>query len=461
MPPWMGSVTHASYISMNHDCCGVGRSVEKQGNEERTVMTNVLKDVAEVAEELSDVYRDLHQNPELSGAEVRTARIIAEFLTTMGWAVESGIGGTGVVGILRNGSGATVMLRADMDGLPVLEATGLDYASTAHGTSPSGADVPVMHACGHDMHVTCLLGAARLFATHRSAWSGTVVLVFQPAEETGAGARDMVADGLFDRVPRPDVVLGQHVAPFPAGALGVHAGPAFAGSDSFAVTLYGRSGHGSRPETTVDPVVLAAATILRLQTLVSREIGGNETGVLTVGQVHSGTKNNIIAADATLGISMRTADRAVRKRLIAGMTRVINAEAEASGAPTPPQINAEEYFPVVVNDTDATARVRAAFTSHLGGAVDPGAVTGSEDVGTFATAAGAPLVYWLLGGTDPQTYATAVQNGSVAATIPSNHSPLFAPVIRPTLDAGISALVVAALEWVGTTAAESVQPTVR
>lgn len=412
-------------------------------------MTKVLDDVAGLAQDLTGVYEDLHRHPELSGAEVRTAGIVAERLTGLGWEVHAGVGGTGVVGVLRNGDGPTVMLRADMDGLPVLEKSGLGYASTARGTGPTGADVPVMHACGHDVHVTCLLGAATLFSAHRPAWAGTIVAVFQPAEETGAGARDMVADGLFDRFPVPDVVLGQHVAPFPAGALGVHAGPAFAGSDSFSVTLFGRSGHGSRPETTVDPVVMAAATIMRLQALVSREIGGNETAVLTVGQLHAGTKDNIIPEEAQLGISMRTADPAVRERMISGMTRIINGEAAASGAHLPPAITAGEHFPVVVNNHDATARVREAFAAELGGAVDPGPVTGSEDVGTLATAAGAPLVYWLLGGTDPVVYGKAVQDGTVASTIPSNHSPHFAPVIRPTLDAGISALVVAAFAWVG------------
>jgi amidohydrolase len=414
-------------------------------------MTTVLEDAEAVATSLEEVYRDLHAHPELSFAEHRTAAIVAARLAELGYDVVTGIGGTGVVGVLKNGSGPTVLLRADMDGLPVHEATGLAYASTARGIDPDGNDVPVMHACGHDVHVTCLLGAAELLELSRTEWSGTLVVLFQPAEEQGGGAQSMVDDGLYERIPTPDVVLGQHVTPAPAGVLGAHSGQAFAGADSFLVRLFGRGGHGSQPETTIDPVVMAAATVMRLQTVVSRDIAGSETAVVTVGQIHSGTKNNIIPDEATLGLSIRTTSVAVRERVIESVHRIVRAEAAASGAEREPEIVPEESFPVLINDPQATARTVGAFRAVFGEqrVIDPGAVTGSEDVGVLSNAVNAPLVYWLLGGSDPAKYAQATASGTAASDIPSNHSPHFAPVIRPTLDTGIAALTVAALEWFG------------
>jgi amidohydrolase len=414
-------------------------------------MVSIVEDVPAVSAALVEVYKDLHANPELSYAEHRTAGIVAERLTELGFEVISGLGGTGVAGVLRNGDGPTVLLRADMDGLPVLEETDLDYASVARGTDPDGVDVPLMHACGHDVHVTCLLGAAQVLAQHTDGWSGTLVAAFQPAEEVGTGAQAMIDSGLYDRVPKPDVVLGQHVAPFPVGVIGAHPGPAFAAADGFRVRLFGRGGHGSRPETVIDPVVMAAATVMRLQTVVSRAVAGNEMAVLSVGQLQAGTKNNIIPDEAVLGVSMRSESEAVRARVIEAFHRIIRAEAQASGADREPEILHQEAFPALVNDPAATERTVAAFRAAFGEqrVVDPGAVTGSEDVGTLATVAGAPLVFWLLGGNDPEQYAAAAAAGTVERDVPSNHSPHFAPVIRPTLDAGIAALVVAAVEWFG------------
>jgi len=392
---------------------------------------------------LTDVYRDLHRHPELSGEEHRTAGVVAAWLLALGHEVVEGIGGTGVVGVLRNGPGPTVLLRADMDALPVTEATGLAYASGAEGT---------MHACGHDVHVTCLLGAAERLTLSRESWSGTVVLLFQPAEETVTGARSMVDDGLFSRVPRPDVVLGQHVAPLPAGMLGLRSGAAFAASDSVRVTLHGVGGHGSRPEATVDPVVMAAAAVLRLQTLVSREVAGTDTAVVTVGALNAGSKPNIIPDSAQLLLNIRSYDETVRAHLLDGIDRIVRAEADASRAPRPPDLQVFESAPAVVNEADAVLRTRAALESvvGVGRVVDPGQVTGSEDVGVLATAAGAPLVYWLLGGADPAAFAgaaTVEQLVRVVAGLPSNHSPQFAPVEDPTLRLGVEALVAAATEW--------------
>ncbi|MBY8847259.1 amidohydrolase [Saccharothrix sp. MB29] len=379
--------------------------------------------------DLADLYRDLHRNPELGFAETRTAGVAARELRAAGFEVTEGVGGTGVVGVLRNGDGPTALLRADMDALPVEEKTGLPYAS---GVVVDGT--PVAHACGHDVHVTCLVGAARELSADRASWSGTVLAVFQPAEEVGGGAEAMVADGLFERFGTPDVVLGQHVAPIPAGVLGVRPGPAFAAADSVRVTLHGRGGHGSRPEAAVDPVVMAASVVLRLQTIASRETAATDTVVVTVGAIHAGTVANIIPDDAELLLSIRTYDPDVRVRALAAVERIVRAEAAASGAPTPPGVVVETGFPAVVNDPDAVERTRAALASAVPVVVDPGPVTGSEDVGVLATAAGAPLVYWLLGGADPAAFEGAVarRHPRQVAAQPANHSPLFAPVVDLT-----------------------------
>ncbi|GAA1956737.1 amidohydrolase [Agromyces allii] len=404
-----------------------------------------------MAIDLASVYRDLHQNPELSFQEHRTAGIVAEALTGLGLDVTTGIGRTGVVGVLANGDGPTVLLRADMDGLPVLEATGLPYASTARGTDHEGTEVPIMHACGHDVHVTCLLGATERLVADRDSWSGTLVALFQPAEEFGGGAEAMVADGLYERVPKPDVVLGQHVAPFPAGFVGLHSGAAMAGADSLNVRIHGTGGHGSRPEATVDPVYLAASTTVRLQGIVAREVAPTDAAVVTVGRLHAGTKNNIIPAEATLGLSVRTFDESVRAKVLGSIERIVQAEAVAAGAPKPPEITYDERFPVTVNEPAATARTAAALRAAIGDqrVIDPGVVSGSEDVGVLATAAGVPLVYWFLGGADPSLFGDALATGRMPEDIPSNHSPHFAPLIEPTLEVGVSTLVAAAREWLG------------
>ncbi len=399
--------------------------------------------------DLEALYRDLHSHPELSFAEHRTAGVVADALTDLGVEVVTGIGVTGVAGVFRNGDGPTVLLRADMDALPVLEDTGLEWASTQTGVDHTGATVPVMHACGHDIHITCLLGAVERLVADRADWSGTLVAVFQPAEEHGGGAQVMVEDGLYDKVPTPDIVLGQHVTPLPAGMLGAHSGPAMAAVDTMQVVLHGRGGHGSRPETTIDPVVMAAATVMRLQTVVSREVAAQDTSVVTVGSLHAGTANNIIAAEAALGISIRSFSEEVRGRVLSSVERIIRAEATASGADVPPDIEYGERYPVTVNDPEATARTNGAFAAEFGEdrIFDPGAISGSEDVGNLATAVGVPLVYWMLGGGDPQKVAAAMAAGTAETDIPSNHSPHFAPLAQPTIDTGVRALVVAAREW--------------
>nr|WP_211323487.1 amidohydrolase [Prauserella marina] len=401
--------------------------------------------------DLEALYTDLHRHPELGFAETRTARVLADRLTSAGYEVHTGIGGTGVLGVLRNGEGPAVLLRADIDALPVEERTGLPYASTARAVDAEGRDVAVMHACGHDMHATWLSGAAALLAESREAWSGTVLAVFQPAEEGGSGAAAMVADGLFDVAGTPDVVLGQHVTPGPAGWVLTRPGPLMAGTDAMRVTLHGRGGHGSRPETTVDPVVLAASVVQRLQTIVSRELAATDSAVLTVGSLHAGTAHNVIADEATMEINVRTFDAAVRTRVLAAIERIVKAESEASAAPAPPDIVELATFPVLANDEQATARVREAFTGHFphGDVWDAPLVTGSEDFGELAAAAQVPSVFWLVGGMDKREVLEAMGAGRFETDIPSNHSSLFAPVIHPTLRTGVETLVVAALEWLG------------
>ena len=398
------------------------------------------------------LYQDLHTHPELSFGEVRTAGIVAQQLATLGFEVTTGIGRTGVVGQLRNGDGPVVLLRADMDALPVEERTGLPYASTTRGIDPDGNDVPVMHACGHDVHVTCLLAACERLAAERDTWAGTLLAVFQPAEEVGAGARAMIDDGLYARFPKPSVVLGQHVSPIPAGVLGLHAGPAYAATDSLRITLHGRGGHGSMPETTVDPVVMAAATVLRLQSVVAREVAPADFAVVTVGRLVAGSKANVIPDDAQILLNVRTYDAAVRTRTLAAIERIVRGESAAAGAPAEPELESFESLPPVVNDPDAVERTRAALEASCAMVVDPGAVAGSEDVGLLAVEAGAPCVYWTLGGADPARFtglSTTEELIGVVRTIPSNHSPLFAPVIEPTLSVGTAALVNAARAWLG------------
>ena len=404
------------------------------------------------AGELTGVYRDLHAHPELGFRETRTAGIVAEQLTALGYRVTTGVGGTGVVGLLGNGAGPVVLLRADMDGLPVAEETGLPYASTDTGVDREGRDGPVMHACGHDMHMSCLLGAAQVLANDRNRWSGTLMLVFQPAEELGQGAKAMVRDGLFERFEPPAVLLGQHVAPFPAGLLAIRPGTAFAASDSLRVRLFGRGGHGSRPESAIDPVVLAAGTVLRLQTIVSRELAAAESAVLTVGALHAGTAANVIPDDAELLLSIRTFDLGVRSRVLAAVARIVRGEAAAAGATRDPEVLTIESFPAVVNDIAASATTTGVWQEWLGPGrvIDPGPIPGSEDVGVLATAAGCPCVFWLLGGADPALFANGLDL-DVLRNIPSNHSPRYAPVIEPTLTMGVGALVRAALAWLPVT----------
>ncbi|WP_207908646.1 amidohydrolase [Pseudonocardia endophytica] len=395
-----------------------------------------------------DFYRHLHQHPELSHQEHETAAAVAERLRGDGFEVHDGLAGTGVVGILRNGDGPTVLMRADMDALPVREATGLPYASEVTATDSQGDEVPVAHACGHDIHVTCLLGAASLLAHAREAWNGTVVALFQPAEETGDGARGMVEDGLAGLVGTPDVALAQHVVPAPAGSVGTRNGPLFSAADSMRVTVHGRGGHGSMPHVTVDPVVLAAMIVVRLQTVVSRRIPPSETAVLTVGSIQAGTKSNIIPDRAVIELNLRTYTEHTRTQMLEAVERIVTAECRASECPKDPEFELFDRFPLTSNDDGPTTRVAAAFGRFFGERAESiGPQTASEDFSDIPTALGVPYTYWVIGGIDPDTYQRAVDSDRVAQDVPANHSPHFAPVIQPTCDTGTQAMVVAALEW--------------
>jgi amidohydrolase len=408
----------------------------------------VLDGLSETRSWQETLYRDIHQHPELSHQEHRTASLAADRLRRSGYDVRDSIGGTGVVGVLRNGSGPTVLMRADMDALPVLEATGLPYASSVRATDAAGNDVPVMHACGHDVHVTCLLGATALFAGATQHWSGTAIALFQPAEEVGDGARGMVDDRLADAIPAPDVALAQHVLPAPAGHVGTHRGPVLSAADSMRITVYGRGAHGSMPQAGVDPVVLAAMIVVRLQTIVSREVAPTDTVVLTIGSIHAGSKSNVIGDHAVLELNLRTYNESARTAVLDAIRRIVIAECQASNSPNEPEFELYDRFPLTVNDDGVTDRVSDAFAGYFGERFTPmAAQSASEDFSDIPNALRVPYTYWGIGGIDEHQYQMAADAGRVAQDIPVNHSPRFAPVIQPTLDTGTQALVVAALAW--------------
>ena len=413
-----------------------------------------LRDLDGLLPDLEALYKDVHSHPELSMQETRTSGLAADRLRAAGYEVTTGIGKTGVVGLLRNGDGPTVMLRADMDALPIQEATGLPYASTATATDREGNTVPVSHMCGHDMHVTWLAGASKLLAEARTSWHGTLMPVFQPGEETGEGAQAMIADGLFERFPKPDVILGQHVMVGPSGTVAGRPGAITSAADSLQIRMFGRGAHGSMPQASIDPVIMAASTVMRLQTIVSREVAAAEAAVLTVGVLQAGTKENVIPDEAIVKLNVRTFDAGVRERVLAAIERIANAEAAASGAPRLPEITTIDQYPLNVNNQDATKRVADAFRQHFGAerVRMTGPAPASEDFGSFGSEWHVPSVFWFVGGTDPQTYAKTKEANRIN-DLPVNHSPRFAPVLHPTLQSGVEALVAAARAWLPAIAA--------
>jgi hippurate hydrolase len=398
------------------------------------------KEVESVYPDAHALYVDLHQNPELSSHEVQTAAKLAGRLRGLGYEVTEHVGGTGVVAILKNGAGPTVMLRTELDALPVEEKTGLSYASKVRTKDDAGHDVAVMHACGHDLHMAAILGTAAIMAHSKSTWHGTLMLIGQPAEETIGGAKGMLDDGLLKRFPKPDAAVAMHVGnTLLAGQVGIVPGIYNTNADSLRITIYGKGGHGSAPHTAIDPIVIAARTILALQTIASREVKPGDMAVVTVGYIQAGTKNNIIPDQAELGLTVRTNKAEVRKQVLAAIDRITKAEAEAAGAPRAPSVEHYEGTDLVYNDPALAQRLRGTLESALGkrNVVMEEPITASEDFSYFVEQ-GIPGFYFSLGGADPEKFAQAKAEGT---RLPSNHSPLFAPDVDPALRTGIAAEV--------------------
>ncbi|CCF36985.1 amidohydrolase [Colletotrichum higginsianum] len=397
------------------------------------------------------LYKHFHTYPELSNLEAQTAKTVAEQLSQLqAFDITTDIGGHGLVGVLENGPGNTILLRADIDALPIKEATGLPYASTVTMLDAEGIMRPVMHACGHDMHMACLIAAAERLVKLKQEWSGTLVVLFQPAEERGTGAKAMVDDGLYDKhkIPVPDFVLGQHVMAMRAGSVGSKAGTIMAGADSMKITLSGLGGHGSQPHRTVDPAVMAAHVVVRLQSIVSREINPSDISVITVGSLHAGQTENVIADSAEIGLDIRSVRPETREKLLASIRRVVEAECEASGATAAPVFKMTRHLPVTVNDESMTTTLAAGFREHFGSDFDANitATTISEDFSVLATSQGKPCAFWHWGGIEEGLWDQKLKEGRLEE-IPANHTARFAPVIQPTLQTGIDALCVAALTF--------------
>ena len=404
-------------------------------------------------------YKALHAAPELSHYEEKTSAFVAKELRALGYTVIERVGkygrpewkGYGVVGVMKNGAGPTVLVRSDMDALPVEEKTGLPYASKVRTKNDAGLDIGVMHACGHDIHITSLLGTARLLAELKDQWQGTLVLVGQPAEETIDGARAMLNDGLYNQIPRPDYALALHDSgDLEAGTLGVTPGFALANSTAVDITVRGIGGHGSRPEATKDPIVLASQIILALQTIVSRELGPLDPAVVTVGSIHGGTRPNIISDEVKLQLTIRSYKEEVRQKILASIERIARGTAQAAGLPAElapvVKVSENEVTPATYNDPALTSRLTVAFTKLMGNekVVPVAPVMGAEDFGRFALEGNQiPAVIFWLGAGDPAVLAESRRTGK---PVPSLHSPLFAPLPEPTIRTGVKAMTAAVLD---------------
>jgi amidohydrolase len=414
-----------------------------------------LKEVNNVYPDAHALYVDLHQHPELSGHETETAGKLANKLRVAGYEVTEHVGGTGIVALLKNGSGPVIMLRTELDALPVEENTGLPYASRVRTKDDAGREVSVMHACGHDVHMASLVGTAEVMARTKTNWHGTLILIGQPAEETIGGAEGMLRDGLFSRFPKPDAIVALHVGnELPAGAVSITPGIYNTNSDSVRITIYGKGGHGASPDTTVDPIVIAARTIVSLQTIASREVKPGELAIVTVGYIRAGTKNNIIPDQAEMGLTVRTYKQDVRKQVLAAISRITKAEAEAAGAPREPAVEHYEGTDAVYNEPGLAERLRSPLEAALGKdqVSTAGPITPSEDF-SFFVEQGVPGFYFSLGGADPHKFTEAKANGT---HLPSNHSALFAPDVDPALHTGIAAEV-AVLRYLLNTSASELQ----
>jgi amidohydrolase len=404
-----------------------------------------LAPLDEVYPSLDALYRDLHQHPELSLQEQETAAKLAARLKALGYQVTTGVGGHGVVGVLRNGTGPTVLLRTDMDALPVKEETGLPYASTVTARSAAGETVPVMHACGHDVHMASWVGAAMLLVRSRDRWRGTLVLVGQPAEELVSGARAMIADGLLTRFPRPDFALALHdSSTHTSGTVAFVPGYIYANVNAAELTVYGTGGHGAIPERAVDPIVIAARIVVTLQTIVAREISPFDPAVVTVGSIHGGTKSNIIPEEVKLLLTIRSYKDEVQDHLVAAIGRIARAEAVAGRSPKDPLFTVYPRTASLLNDAALGQRLTTALSRSLGPekVVEGRPVMASEDFTELGRAGIPTLMFWL-GAAEPNGLAAAIAAGK---SLPAPHSPRFAPDREPTIRTGASALTLSALE---------------
>lgn len=403
--------------------------------------------------QLFALYKHLHTHPELSFKEEQTAKRIAEELRQTGFEVTEKVGGFGVVAVLRNGTGPTVLVRTDLDALPVKEQTELPYASQARMTDDQGNEVPAMHACGHDVHMTSLVGTARVLKTLRDRWQGTLVMIGQPAEERGGGAKAMLEDGLFTRFPKPEVCVALHVASeLPAGTIGYVEGFALGNVDAMDITIRGIGGHGAWPHTTKDPVVLAAQTVLALQTIVSRETAPGEPAVVTVGSIHGGAKHNVIPDEVKLQLTLRSYTDDVREQTIAAVKRITHGLAVAAGLPEdkmPIVKLGNEFTPATYNDPALTRRLAGVFEGWFGKAqvVKRKPVMGGEDFSRYGrTTDKIPICIFWLGAVKPEAIQESEQTGK---PLPSLHSPFFAPLPEPTIKTGVTAMSAAVLELMG------------
>jgi hippurate hydrolase len=404
---------------------------------------------------LTETYKHLHRNPELSGHEEETAAFVGGELRKLGYTVtehvgkyEDGTQALGVVAVMENGAGPRLLMRTELDALPVEEKTGLDYASHVKTINAQGQQVSVMHACGHDLHMTVLLGAARELAQRKSEWHGTLMLIGQPAEESVGGAQAMLADHMYERFGRPDFVLSEHdTNDVAAGSIAIKGGPLLASATTISVTIRGIGGHGSAPQSGKDPIVLAAEFVLVAQTIVSRQIDPQQPAVLTVGTIHGGTRSNIIPDEVTLGLTLRTYSPVVRDQILADVRRTANGLAEAYGIPEDrmPTVTVTESTPATFCDPALAERLRAAATAALGKdrVLEARAVMGSEDVGLFSLDGKIPAVMYWLGAADANKLEESLKSG---VPLPSLHSPLFAPVYEPAIKTGVTAMTAMALD---------------
>lgn len=397
------------------------------------------------------IYKDIHQHPELGTQEQRTSAIAANHLREAGYTVHERIGGFGLVGILENGAGPTILLRADMDALPIFEQTGLEYASRAETVDTDGEKKPTMHACGHDMHVTSMMATATLLAQAVSRWKGTLMVLFQPDEEHGAGARAMLTDGLYTKIPKPEVVLGQHIKPFKTGNLCIRAGVFMAAADTLKVTVFGKGAHGARPQDSIDPIVLAASMIVRLQTVVAREIAPTDVASVTCASIHGGKAPNVIPYEVEFLLNIRSFDAAVRTKVISCIKRIVKGEAVASGAEREPTIESVGNFPLTINDEATVQQLDHAFKSFFGDekVSEAPLVTGSEDFSLLASSIGVPSAFWNFGCIGADQW-DAYELSKDPTLIQHPHQNNFAPVINPTLKTAIDAMSLAALTFLNT-----------